>query len=308
MKALLEKFSRLKNRFLATIGVFDGVHKGHQFILKQVIEKACSNKISSLLITFWPDPHIILGKKFLGYLMSIESKIKVVSSLGVDYILILDTNKKILNTSGDIFIRNILERFSILELVVGEDFRFGDGAKWGIDDLRHLANLFKFKLTVVKKLSIGKEIVSSSRIREFILEGEFKKAKIMLGKDYFIETEVIKGSGLGEKIGYPTANCDWQGFVIPKRGVYSAYVLFDSKLYLGAVNIGYNPTVNNQRRISLEVHIIDFNENIVGKRIKIIFLEKIRREKKFSSLGKLALAIKKDLEIIRKNKYELPKI
>ncbi|MCM8824164.1 MAG: bifunctional riboflavin kinase/FAD synthetase, partial [Candidatus Omnitrophica bacterium] len=302
------KFSQLRNRFVSTIGVFDGVHKGHQFILKKVIEKAQSKNISSLLITFWPDPHIILGKKFLGYLMSIESKIKVVSSLGIDYIFILDTNRNILNTSGDIFIRNIIERFSILELVVGEDFRFGEGAKWEIEELRHLANLFKFKLTVVKKLSIDREIVSSSRIREFILDGEFKRAKIMLGKDYFIETEVIKGSGLGRKIGYPTANCDWQGFVIPKRGVYSAYVLFDGKLYLGAVNIGFKPTVNNQRKISLEVHIIDFNENIVGKKIKIIFLEKIRREKKFSSLGKLAVSIRRDLEIIRKNKYGLPKI
>jgi len=302
------------NKFVATIGGFDGLHLGHQLILRELTKRAKRLKASSLVITFWPNPKKILkdlsvaqnpqsfclpSDKFAGHLMDIACKKKELFHLGIDRICVLKTNLSLLNTSGYFFIDKIVHKFPIVEIVVGEDFKFGQSGLWGIDRLKAFAKTFKFSLKVIKKIKLGEKIISSSLIRKLLRQARFKEAGKLMGRDYILSGKVINGYGLGRKLGYPTANIDnINSFVIPQEGVYAVYVYYAGRIYLGALNIGANPTVRLANKPSLEVHILDFNRNILGKNIKIVFLERIRKEKKFSSLIALKTAIAQDIDFI----------
>ncbi len=294
----MRKFIKKEKKFIATIGIFDGLHLGHQFILKEVIKEIRRPYVLPLVITFWPHPKEVLGDKFLGYITNFKNKNKLLNSLGINNIWCFRSTLRLLNTDGFSFIKKIMEKFSLKGIVVGEDFKFGHRGKWRVDKLREMSRIFGFRLKIVKKIKYNKHIISSSFIRRLIYNGNFKEVKRLLGRDYIMEGKVIEGKGVGKKLGYPTANIyNVDKFVMPKVGVYVSYVLVEKKVYLGAVNIGFKPTLGG-KRYSLEVHILNFNKNILDKKIKIIFLERIREEKKFSSLHILKKAIKKDIEFI----------
>jgi len=190
-------------------------------------------------------------------------------------------------------------------MIVGEDFRFGHRTQWGIKKLEMFARLFKFNLNVIKKISFRGRIISSSLIRKYIREAKFKEANKFLGRNYILEARVIRGTGLGRQLGFPTANLDSKDFVIPKRGVYAVGVYVDREVHLGAAYIGFRPTVFVNRKVSFEVHIFNFKKNILGKMIMIIFLGKIRMEKNFLSLDNLKNAIQKDIDFVT-SRYSIP--
>lgn len=296
--------SNFKRRIetVATIGIFDGIHLGHRYLLKKLVKSASQLHLPSLVITFWPHPQELLNKRFFGYITNLEQKKKILETLGIDYFLILRITKEFLRLSGEKFLKKICRVVAIKSLIVGEDFRFGYGAKSGIKELKKISYGFGLNVVVVKKMRIRNTIVSSSLIRRLIKKGIFSEVETFLGREYCLEAEVIKGEGLGRRIGYPTLNLGHFGFVIPKRGVYAVKVFLDSKMYLGLCNIGFRPTINKDNKMNIEVHILNYKKKIIKKKLHIAFLERIRDEKKYSSVDKLREAIQQDIKFVH-SKY-----
>ena len=306
MNADLTRRHRVRSRrFVATIGVFDGIHNGHKFILKKVISVANKQKALPLVITFWPHPEYILKKNFPGHIMNLSRKKNTLLRLGIDNIWVLNTTRALLNMDGFSFMNRIAAKISIKEMIVGEDFKFGHKSMWDIDKLRDIGGVFDFNLSVVRKIKYNRMVISSSLIRNFIRDGNFLAAKSLMGRDYIFEGSVVKGKGLGARIGFPTVNIEnVDNLVLPKNGVYAVLAYFGRKTYLGAANIGFKPTVQPEKKYSVEVHIFNFNRYVLGKKIRIIFLERIRKERKFPSVSSLATRIKQDLSFIS-SKYSM---
>lgn len=308
MKVVYRKLPSKKIKCIATIGVFDGIHLGHRFILEKLKNLCLHQKIPSLVITFDTPPQTLLEKsnrrkldKFHGFLTDIEDKENILASLGINYLWFLKTNKSFLRLSGKEFIEYLFRHFSPKHLLIGEDFRFGYKGKTGIRYLEQISEKYGFDVTVLRKMRKNGKIVSSSLIRHLIKNAAFGKIKNFLGRDYFIKGKIVKGSGLGRSLGYPTANINYDGYVIPVSGVYAAIIEIDNMRYLCAVNIGERPSINKSTEKILETHIINFKKNILGKKIKLRFIKRIRNEKKFSSKENLIKAITRDVYYIRKH-------
>ena len=284
----------------ATIGVFDGVHRGHRFILDKLKVQAKKDKLPPLVITFDNPAKKLLFKGFYGCITDPQEKIATIRSFGIPYVLVLKTTRQLLDVSAEEFVSRIMRRLDIKKLIIGEDFRFGKKRESGTGLLKRLSKEYGFDLIVVGKKKIRGRIVSSTLIRELIKRSDFKRMEIFLGRKYSLKGKVVSGKGFGRRIGYPTVNIHTFDHVIPPRGVYATVVTIDKRSYLGAVNIGRRPTIHNTKTIIIEGHIIGFKKNILAKTIKVIFLERIRDEKKFSSVQKLQEAIKKDVDHISK--------
>lgn len=320
MKVIYRRLPSKRIRCAATIGVFDGIHLGHQFILKKVIKEAGKQNFSSLIITFDILPQQFLLKKQLfsvhklkkipcGYIADFEQKTTLIKSLSLDYCWFLKTSRFLLELSPKDFVKYVCRAFVIKKLIVGQDFRFGYRARGDVNLLKKLQGEFGFDLSVVQKKTKQKRPISSSYIRGLIQRSEFKMVKKFLGRNFSINGHVKKGRGIGSKLGFPTANISRADYVIPPQGVYVGYVIIKRKVYLSAVNIGLRlPTSKDAEEKLIEAHIINFNKNILGQKIKLVFLEKIRDEQKFSSCDKLRLAIAKDVRLVT-SKYStrLPK-
>jgi riboflavin kinase/FMN adenylyltransferase len=314
MRVIYKKFLSKRIPCIATIGVFDGIHLGHRFILKKVRERARINKLASLVITFDIHPRKLISENnaignsnFLGHIISHRQKKELIEKIGIDYLWFLKTGHSFLKLSAKEFLEYILRHFAIKEFVVGEDFRFGYKGRADVSYLKRVSKIYNFNLLVLKKIKKDITTISSSVIRKLIRNGEFARVKSFLGRNYCLEGKVIKGGGLGKLIGFPTANVYAIDYVLPQRGVYAACADIDKKIYLGAVNIGTRPTVSKSDREVVETHILGFNRNILGKTLKLYFLQRIRDEKKFHSSEKLSKAIRKDIDyILRKYKPILP--
>ncbi len=295
MKELTSSGKKIK--CVATIGVFDGLHRGHIYLLKKLKKISSFYNLPSLVITFWPDPEEILNKNFLGYLTTLEEKKKIISSLGIDYLWILKASPTFLKLEGEIFLKKIFRRLEIKTLVVGEDFSFGYKAKTKIAELLRISHQRKFKLIVIKKRKREGIPVSSSLIRRLIKKADFDKAKKFLGREFVWEFEVTSGLGLGRRLGFPTLNLKNCGCVLPENGVYAVRII-NKKKYLGVCNIGFKPTIGKNKNLSIEVHILNWKGKWRRRKIKLSFLEKIREEKKFSTLEELKKTIEKDIQFV----------
>lgn len=302
MKVIYKKLPSKRIECIATIGVFDGIHPGHQSILNKVREESKKKKIPSLLITFDNPPQAVLNRKFFGCITDKEQKCDLVKSLGIDYLWILKATSSFLRLSGREFVNYIFKHICIKKFIVGEDFRFGYKGETDITHLKKFGEEYGFELEVLKKKQKNKKVISSSLIRNLIRTADFKEVKNILGRPYSLKGRVFKAQGLGSKLGFPTANIDTFNYVIPPLGVYAALLKAGQKVYLSGVNAGIRPTITESKRIIVEAHIIDFHKNIAGEIIEIIFLEKIREEKKFSSLEELKKQITCDINHIF-NKY-----
>ncbi|MFA5337081.1 MAG: bifunctional riboflavin kinase/FAD synthetase [Candidatus Omnitrophota bacterium] len=312
MKVVYRKLPSKKINCIATIGVFDGIHLGHRFILEKLKKLSLRQKVPSLVVTFDTPPQTLLEKsnrhksdEFHGFLTDIEDKKNIFASVGIDYLWLLKTNKSFLRLSGKQFIEYLFNHFSPKHLLVGEDFRFGYKGKSCIRYLEKVSKKYGFDVTVLKKIRKGSRIISSSLIRHLIKNAAFGKIENFLGRKYFIKGKIVKGSSLGRRLGYPTANIDYGGYVIPVSGVYSAIIEIGDRRYLCAVNIGERPSINKSTEKILEAHIIKFKRNILGKKIKLMFIKRIRNEKKFSSKENLIKAIARDVSYVKKHYSEL---
>ena len=308
MKVYHKKLPNLKKPVVATIGVFDGIHLGHTFILKEVKKEAKSRRISSLAITFDILPQQFLHKfslenkwkprkTFLGCITDRQQKKALIKSLGFNYLWLLKTNRKLLELPGNEFIAFISKHFNIQKLIVGSDFCFGYGGRDCVGSLKRLAKQHGFEVSVIKKKTKSKEIISSTHIRKLIKQGDFKAVKSFLGRNFSLSGKVCRGKGLGRELGFPTANIYVKNYTQPAEGVYSVLVKLEKKIYLGAVYIGERDEGLN-KPILIETHIIGFNKSILNKKITIFFLEKLRNKKKFRSLSPLIKNIQKDIKTI----------
>ena len=282
----------------AAIGFFDGLHQGHRKILCRLKILSRRLKVPSLVITFDVHPRIVLGKPFSGYLITRREKDHLFKSLGVDHVWTLRTSRDLLKAGGAQFLDLLFSRARIKGLVVGQDFCFGFNRANDTRHLRKYARDYGFKLAVVAQNHLAGSPVSSSRIREALYRADFKLAGRLLGRPYFLEGQVLRGRGLGRRLGFPTANIICPGMSMPPDGVYAAFTVIRGKRYLCAVNIS--------RRLSpvessplIEAHVLKFKGGLRGRLIKIFFLEKVRPEKRFFSHRALSRAIVGDVEKIK---------
>ena len=293
---------------VVTIGVFDGVHLGHQRILKQLQEEAEKTHSESLVITFWPHPRSILSPESrpLSFLTTPEEKYKLFQQAGIDGVLVIPFTKEFANMSSQTFIKDIIvDGLCAAQVIIGFNHHFGKNREGNFEKLKEASTDYNFNAQMVKPLIIENHRVSSSAIRKNIEEGHIYLANKMLGYPYFISGTVVNGDHLGHKLGFPTANIDTRSLikVLPKDGVYAVSISVQGKLFQGMANVGIRPTINANKQRNLEVHIFDFNKDIYNEKISIHFHEWIREEKKFSDIDNLKEQIFADkIEIIAKFK------
>ncbi len=287
---------------VVTIGNFDGVHKGHQSIFRKLKERAQDLKGSSVVITFEPHPIKVMSPEKLKPLITVlEQKKELVISQGIDILLLIKFTLDFSGISARDFVKDILvDKIGIREIVVGYDYAFGHNREGNIQLLREMGKEFDFTVHQVEPVYAGKTLVSSTSIRNLILEGKISEANRLLGRDYQLMGEVVEGRKRGKPLlGYSTANLNLPEGLIPREGVYIVTVELEGKLYQGLTNIGYNPTFKN-KTLSIETHILDFSANIVRQNIKVNFLSRLRDEISFATAEELSHQIRRDIEQARK--------
>lgn len=294
----IEDVKKDDKTFLA-VGTFDGVHAGHRYILEKVISSAKKNNGRSLLVTFEPHPRNVIGTDKIKLLTVKNEKIKLLESLGLENLLILNFTKEFSQQTGkEFFVHYILEKIGLKEIFIGYDHRFGKGREGNEEMLRDLSEKYEFNITHIDAQKIGDEIISSTKIRNLITNGDFKSANNFLSYNYLLNGKVVEGDKRGRTIGFPTANLevDISLKILPPNGVYAVKITMGNKKLFGVMNIGVRPTIGNSTKITPEVFIFDFNEDIYGKELNINFIERIRDEKKFNSLDELKNQINNDIK------------
>lgn len=286
---------KISESIYVALGSFDGMHKGHLLLIDKILNLANKNNGKSMVYTFKNHPLTIINKnKAPKILLDNKTKEEVLGNLGVDILCLKEFDEKLMKLSPEAFIENLVHEFNIKGIVVGFNYRFGYKNKGDLELLKTLSKKFDFELYIKEAYTIENEIVSSTRIRELISLGEIKKANEMLGREYVLRGEVVGGRRLGRTIGFPTANLKpLTNILIPKIGVYYTNVDVGGKIYKGITSVGNNPTVNG-KNITIETNILDFNKDIYNNNIKVYFLDRIRDEKKFSSLDELKIQLEKD--------------
>lgn len=296
----LDKFSARKP--VITIGTFDGVHLGHRKVLSKLRKIAADSSGESVVFTFYPHPRIIVDSKenSLRLLTSQEEKIVLLRELGIDHLIIYPFTEEFSKFSFAEFVKDILvDKMHLNYLVIGYDHKFGQNREGDFLSLRELSLELGFKIERLDELISGDTVVSSTKIRKALDEGDIRKANQYLGYQYILMGKVIEGKQLGRKIGFPTANieCYDTHKLVPRDGVYAVRVKVNGMFYNGMLNVGIRPTVNyNADNRSIEVHLFDFDEDIYQADITLHFVEKIRNEQKFTGLDQLREQLIKDKE------------
>jgi riboflavin kinase/FMN adenylyltransferase len=283
-----------------TVGSFDGVHRGHRRILDEVIRAAREAQGTAALLTLRPHPREFFSPENAPNLLtSHEKKLELLEEAGLDAVFILPFNADVAGLEPLQFIEQIVhDRCRARELVVGHDFCFGKDARGNFDLLRQAGSHYGYEARQVPPLLVDGERVSSTSIRERILQGDLERAERFLGRKYSIRGEVIRGRGIGHTLGYPTANIKPFHSAMPAQGVYVAEVLLDGARHAAAVNIGIAPTVR-QEDLTIEAFLLDFQGDLVGHEIELVFHKRIRPEKKFPNYDALIAQITQDVAQVR---------
>ena len=283
-----------------TIGNFDGVHLGHQRLIQKAVDYARANNLKSVVFTFSNHPVNYFKPNTVKSIITEKEKRDIVEKLGVDIFISIPFDIRMTEISAVEYIEKILiGRLNIKHIIIGHDFNFARNREGNGLLLKEVSKEYGFDVEIVEPILFNEKRVSSTDIRTFLSEGKVKEASELLGRNYYIEGEVIHGRQIGRTIGFRTANVSLEkNSAIPGIGIYSGYVYVQDKKYLGAISVGTNPTVNG-RSLSLEVHIIDFNKDIYGEVIKIEFVDKLRDEINFSSLEELKKQLVIDVEDVR---------
>lgn len=297
----LEEIKKPFSKAVITIGNFDGVHLGHQSLFQKVKERAKIIKGTSIVITFEPHPVKVLTGKHIPLITPLPRKLELIAAQGIEVTICLPFTKEFSQISAEEFVKEILiKKIGMKEIVIGYNYTFGRKREGNVELLKILGEKLGFKVHVIEPVMINGQIVSSSLVRELITAGQVDKVKDFLSRYYQVAGKVIPGHGRGSRLlGIPTANLSLINEVFPKPGVYAVEVIYQKNRYQGVANIGFNPTFGNNT-LSVETHILDFNENIYDKTIKLNFIKRLRDEKKFKNVQDLATQIKKDIEVARK--------
>ncbi len=283
-----------KNNYIA-LGSFDGLHLGHLSLIEKAKDLAVKNNGKSIIFTFKNHPRKFLNTtNKIQLIMTNEEKIDILQNEEVDIIAFKAFDEKIMKMMPDEFIRWLCKSYNVKGIIVGFNFKFGYKNLGDVETLEKFQEEYKYKLYVMKPYTMQDEIISSTSIRKELLDGNVKKAFNMLSRPYMLSGKVIDGKKLGRTIGFPTANLEInKEKVIPKKGVYYTNVKIDEKTFKGITSVGNNPTVNGQE-LTLETYILNFNEDIYGKEIKVYFIDRIRDEIKFNNINELVAQLKKD--------------
>lgn len=285
----IEDFAVLP-KAVVTSGTFDGVHLGHQTILSRVKEVSQSIGGESVILTFHPHPRMVIaGANDLKLLSTVDEKIERLEQIGIEHLVIIPFTREFSELSSEAFIRHVLvEKIGTKKLVIGYDHRFGKHREGGFDYLKENAHLYGFEVEEIPRQDIEHVTVSSSKIRQSLLSGDVNLAKEFLGQAYQLTGTVVKGKQLGRTIGYPTANVQVpeEYKLIPANGVYAVRVLYQGELHQGMLNIGTRPTVDGTYRTT-EVNIFEFDREIYGEKLTVLFEQKLREEVKFNGLDAL---------------------
>ncbi len=299
MKIYRDLSSEIITGTVTTIGIFDGVHKAHQEIIKRLNELSDQYNTESLLVTLWPHPRYVLNKdaESLKLLSTLDEKLELLEGYGLKNVLIIPFDKIFASTSYDKFIQRIIvNRLQTKHLVVGYNHQFGKNRQGNYENLIEFAARFGFKIEQLPKVEVNGNIVSSSSIREHLCSGNLDLAAEMLGHTVQVRGKVVHGNKLGRQLGFPTANIDLQELykLLPADGVYAITASVGDENLQGMMNIGSRPTVNYQGNKVIEANFFNFDRDIYDKHILINFKKRIRDEKKFSSLEELKAQIEKD--------------
>jgi riboflavin kinase/FMN adenylyltransferase len=302
-----QKFPLLASPTVVAIGNFDGLHLGHQKILRFLVERSQKKRLSSLVLTFYPHPETTLGKSKIDIIQTLSQRLKVIKKFGVQAVLVTPFNKTFSNLSSEAFIQKILvNTLKAKEVIVGENFLFGKNREGGVARLKQLGSQYGFTVHSLPPQKKKGRIVSSSLIRELLLEGKVEEANVFLGRFYQIEGKVIKGEERGIILGFPTANIQTANEILP-QGVFISLAEINSQIYPSLTNVGKRPTFEDKGLV-IESHLMDFSQKVYGRKIKLSFLKKIREEKSFPTPHALFFQIKKDLKAARAFFYSKPKL
>ncbi len=284
---------------VATLGFFDGVHRGHQFLIRHVVDEAHARGLSSMVITFDQHPRQVLQQDYQPELLTtLEAKLRLLENTGVDLVTVLHFDAEMANLSARDFMRQVLkERLGVCSLYIGYDNRFGRGRADGFDSYVEYGREMGIDVTLGEAFELNGIKVSSSVVRAFLKEGEIRLANSCLGYDYTISGKVVDGYKQGRKLGFPTANLDTAGTgqLIPASGIYAVRVQIgtDETLLPGMTDIGNRPTFGQYKQ-SIETYIFNFHDDIYGEPMRLTFVQRIRSEKKFDNVTLLVEQLKDD--------------
>ena len=292
---------------VVTIGTFDGVHLGHQKILNKLKNEANDINGESLLFTFYPHPRMVIFPEShnLKLIQTIDEKIESLREFGLDNLIIYPFTKEFSRLTAFEFVRDILvDKLKVKKLVIGYDHQFGRNREGDIEFLRETANIFDFEVIEISAEEIDEVNVSSTKIRNSIINGNIARANEFMGKPFQVQGKVVQGKKLGREIGYPTINLQLNNEhkIMPLDGVYAVQVHINGSKHFGMINIGINPTINDVKKEEkkYEVHLFDFDQNLYDENVSVLFRKFMREEKTFDNLDALKLQIQADEKDIRK--------
>ncbi|MBM4338101.1 MAG: bifunctional riboflavin kinase/FAD synthetase [Deltaproteobacteria bacterium] len=305
---LIKGIENLKRPFrnpVVTLGNFDGIHLGHQRIFEKIKEEARRLAGASVVVTFEPHPLKILSPEQCPPLLTpFKKKMMLIEQTGVEKVLCIQFTKTFAEITPVEFVKNILEgKLGAKKIIVGYNYRFGRGKSGNAQSLRETCSRLGIEVEVVEALTIDDTVVSSSKIREFIREGEVERASKLLGRDYPVMGKVIQGAQRGHALGFPTANLEITEELYPKPGVYAVNIEWHGQRWNGLANVGFNPTFDG-KVLTLEVHILHFDHEIYGDEIQVSFIRRIRNEIRFHSQQELIEQIRKDIQWVKKNVFQ----
>lgn len=287
---------------MATQGTFDGVHLGHQKILKKVVEDASEMNAESVLLTFHPHPRTVLSvTSQMRQIQDIDDKIGLLEQIGIDHLIVMKFDLELSQLEPLEFVKKIwVDGIKVDKFIIGYDHKFGKNRSGDIDFLTKVSGDFGFEVLQIDALDIENCIISSTHIRKAIQTGAMEIAASLLGRPFSLKGTVVRGKGLGKQLGFPTANIEVRNLdlIIPANGVYAVEVSVLEKKYEGMLNIGLNPTFGDNKK-TIEVHIFDFFDEIYNVSIKVSFLKKIRDEQKFKNEQELIKQLRKDEETVK---------
>ena len=297
------KVLNVHKKSILLIGNFDGLHLGHQKLFNIAKNYKKKFKLKVGVITFEPMPKMYFNKKLKNFRISnVSQKIKILEKLGIDFLIIKKFDKKFSKIKSHSFIKQILyNKLDAKYIFVSNNFRFGNKREGDVNQLVKYEKNYKYKIVKPKPYKLKKKIISATFVRKLLFNGKIELANKLLNRNWSIEGIVEKGRQMGKTIGFPTCNIDIKDYVLAKPGVYAVKIYRRNKNYAlkGIANLGYRPTFN-QKKILLEVHIFNFNENIYNKRLTIEFINFIRKEKKFKNINQLKKQINLDLKMAKK--------
>ena len=290
----------LQNAHL-TIGVFDGVHRGHQQIVRRLVYDAHAQSAPAVVLTFDPHPASVLSGQDIKYLTTPQERAEILGGLGIDFVVTQRFTHDFSTVSAQEFMSRLKKHLGLKRLLIGYDFALGRGREGNAARLTELGREMDYSVEVIPAISDESGVISSTEIRKLVTTGKVAEAAKLLGHNYDIGGDVIHGAGRGKKINFPTANIDYpKQKIMPPNGIYACWAYLESEKFMAATNIGVNPTFTPERQIaSLEAYLLDFDRDIYGEVLKLEFVARLRDELKFESVEKLIEKIYVDVEETR---------